>query len=62
LAEELISLPTDKYVLTEKGKELFIKIESDPDLLLDEKKFLSYIGKKRVTENFIDRLTLKLMN
>ncbi|MDE3183965.1 MAG: hypothetical protein KGM16_11150 [Bacteroidota bacterium] len=62
LAEELISLPTDKYVLTEKGRELFIKIESDPDLLLDEKTFLSNIGKRKVTETYIDRLTLKLMN
>ncbi len=62
IAEELITLPNDKYVLTLKGKELVKKIDEDEQLLTDEKVFLRRVGKNKVTENFINQLTIKLTN
>lgn len=62
IAEELLSLISDRYVLTLKGKELAKKINKDEQLLTDEKVFLNQIGKNRVTEDFINKLTQKLTN
>lgn len=62
LAEELISLPDDKYVLTEKGEEFLKQIDKDEELFVDEKAFLNHIGKRGVPETFINQLTLKLTN
>ena len=56
-AEGLIALAKDKYSLTEKGVELYKKINADSALYNKEKAFLSYIGKQKVTEDYINTIT-----
>jgi hypothetical protein len=62
VAEELFALHDDKYALTKTGIELSKKIEKEPDLFIDEKIFLEFIGKRKVTEAFMDQLTSNLSN
>ncbi|GAB3427945.1 hypothetical protein [Niabella aquatica] len=57
VGEGLIQLHDDKYVLTEIGLALEKKIKMDKDLFVREKNFLNYIGKQKVTEEFINKLT-----
>lgn len=59
-ADKLIEMKDDRYSLTEKG-EMFAKlIETDKELFREEKEFLLFIGKKKVTEGFITTLTNKI--
>jgi hypothetical protein len=60
LAEELVAYSDDKYILTDKGAAFTMKIEKDNDLFVEEKEFLNNIGKRKVTEAFINQLTLKI--
>ena len=59
-AEELITLVNDKYVLTPKGVAISKEIEKNSDLFVREKPFLKYIGKQKVTEDFINTITENL--
>lgn len=56
-AEELIGLTDDKYSLTPKGLVFSKELEKNADLFEREKPFLTYIGKQKVTEDFINKLT-----
>lgn len=62
LAEELVILPDDKYILTPKGEQFVRSIEKDHELFKEELLFLNNVGKKKVTESFINQLTLQLAN
>lgn len=57
VAEEIISVKDDKYQLAQKGIELGKAIKKNNELFTREKQFLTYIGKQRVTEDFINNLT-----
>ncbi len=48
----------NKYKLASKGAQLFAKIDPDNDLFYHEKIFLKQIG-KRLTDEMVDRLTVK---
>lgn len=47
-----------KYKLTTKGMEFADKIEADSDLFIDEKVFLCQVS-KQITDEIVDRLTMK---
>lgn len=56
-AEGLIDLVKDKYSLTKKGRDLYSYINKDDDLFSKEKRFLTYVGKQKVTEEYINYIT-----
>ena len=60
VSEGLLITHDDKYMLTNRGKFFYKQLETDPEILIKEKEFLQYIGKRKVTESFIQALTLKL--
>lgn len=62
VSEGLLSTHDDKYILTDTGIEFYKKLNADTEILVKEKEFLNYMGKKKVTEAFIQELTLKLSN
>jgi hypothetical protein len=62
IAEGLMSMHDDKYLLTEQGIAFAKKIEKDKDVLINEKEFLLFVGKRKVTEGFINDLTSKMSN
>lgn len=57
VAEGLITMYEDKYQLTEKGVSFGKKLKKDSEIFTREKLFLTYIGKQKVTEDFINKLT-----
>ena len=57
IAEGIFDYNGDKYKLTEKGIELFNKINLEGDLFIEEKKFLAYTGKQKISETLINKLT-----
>lgn len=61
-AENLITLTKDKYSLTEKGAQLCKIIIADNSLFNKEKAFLSYLGKQKVTEEYINTITENFTN
>ena len=61
-AENLIYINGDKYSLTASGSELSKIINRNNELFLTEKSFLNYIGKKKVTEQFISGITESISN
>ena len=56
-AEGLISYYDDKYVLTDAGNNFAKEIAKDKELFIDEKLFLEFVGKRKVTESFLNNLT-----
>lgn len=52
----------NKYKLARKGLELVSKLESDKKLLYNEKKFLSTIGKTKISDSFVEEITIKKLN
>ena len=62
VAENLISLTGDKYQLATKGIEFSKLILANDQLFTSEKNFLRYIGKQKVTEEYINKLTEKHSN
>jgi hypothetical protein len=60
VAEGLFRLQDDKYILTEKGKEFAERIKRERELFVQEKQFLAHLGKRIVTEKFINELTKKM--
>jgi len=62
VAEDLLSLSTDKYQLTKKGIAFSKLIANNDQLFTTEKHFLNYIGKQKVTEEYINKLTEKHSN
>lgn len=57
VGENLITLQEDKYKLTEKGMDLSNKIKKDLEIFIEEKSFLNYIGKQKITEEYIIQLS-----
>ena len=62
VAEDLLSLSNDKYQLTTKGIAFGKLIANNDQLFTTEKHFLNYIGKQKVTEDYINKLTEKHSN
>jgi len=62
VAEDFLNLEGDKYILTPDGFKFYKKIESEKDLLKNEKEFLQSVGKNKITESFISDLISKLSN
>ncbi|OJU74819.1 MAG: hypothetical protein BGO09_04395 [Bacteroidetes bacterium 47-18] len=62
IAEGIILLDNNRYTLTSKGQLINKLIRADKSLLVREKIFLSYIGKQKVTEDFITTLTERISN
>ena len=61
IGEALVTLHNDKYELTDKGIQFCKKIDTIKELFAPEKAFLKYIGKSKVTEDFINKLTERLI-
>jgi len=59
-SDHLLRMKDDKYFLTEKGEAFAKLIEKDKELFIAEKEFLTFIGKKKVTEAYISKLTNKI--
>lgn len=57
VAEGLITMYEDKYQLTDSGIEFAKVLRKEKDIFTREKLFLAYIGKQKVTEDFINKLT-----
>ncbi len=57
VAENLISMYEDKYQLTDRGIEFGKLLRKNSEIFSREKQFLAYIGKQKVTEDFINKLT-----
>lgn len=62
LSEGLLVMDGDKYLLTKEGSDFAKRIEKDTELFSEEKAFLDYLGKRRVTESYINHLTEKISN
>jgi hypothetical protein len=60
VAEGLLQLQTGRYALTEMGKQFARTIQQDKTLFVSEKQFLAAIGKRTVTEKFMNDLTQKI--
>lgn len=61
-AEGLLRFYGDKYVLTDYGKGFAKLILKNKDVFILEKEFLDFVGKRKVTETFINNLTNKSSN
>jgi hypothetical protein len=59
VSEGLFDTRGDKYLLSDKGTQFAKIIKKDSGLFVNEKLFLSKIGKRAVTEGFMDELTSK---
>jgi len=60
VAENICEIVKGKnYKLTEKGDKFFELIQADHELFDTEKSFLSFIGKRHITENRITTMTKK---
>lgn len=62
IAEGFITMKDDKYSLTEFGKTFSKQLIKDKEMFVEEKAFLEFVGKKRVTEGFITELTKQISN
>lgn len=49
----------NRYRLTSKGHELASKLEEDKELLVLEKNFLVQIGRSKISESCVDKMTIK---
>lgn len=49
----------NRYRLTSKGHELASKLEEDKELLVLEKNFLIQIGRGKISESCVDKMTIK---
>ena len=49
----------NKYCLTKKGLDFALKLESDKDLLYKEKSFLLKVGKSRISDSLVEKITIK---
>ena len=47
------------YRLTIKGNELFKRINADKELFVEEKDFLKFVGKNKITDSRIDAMAKK---
>ena len=61
-AEGLFAFSGSKYSLTEKGKLLCQEIDKDTNLFAEEKILLSKLGKRGITEAFVNQLIVKTLN
>ncbi len=59
VAEEICSYSNGNYTLTEKGNELYELIANDVEILSFEKTYLSQIGKNKITDSRLNKITAK---
>ncbi len=59
VAENLCTMEGGKYKLTEKGDRFYTSIIVDKELFADEREFLTYIGKTKITEHRIETIANK---
>ena len=59
VAEKICSYSNGKYTLEEKGNELYELIIKDDEILTLEKDFLGQIGKNKITDNRLNKITAK---
>ena len=60
VAEEICNYSNGNYTLTEKGNELYELIANDEEILSFEKAYLSQIGKNKITDSRLNKITAKL--
>ena len=57
-AERICGMDSDgNYILLEKGQRFYQMISADPDLFATEKAFFAFLGKKKITDNHLLKLS-----
>lgn len=59
LAESICIYEKGKYTLTEKGENFYELIKDDIEILKEEKEYLIQIGKNKITDNRLNKITSK---
>lgn len=59
VADGICSYAKGKYTLAQKGEEFFKAIDNEKDLFDNEKQFLNSIGKNKLTDSQLKRLSTK---
>jgi len=59
IAEGICSIENGKYKLEEKGNDFYKLLYNDSELFLEEKEFLTFVGKRHITDARIDSISQK---